>query len=55
MCGEYGALHIDTIRRSYVSVSDDGKVNNSNKNVVGAYKVAWRVITASPSQEFKGR
>lgn len=53
--GDYVAIQIDTNRMSYFTVTDDGKVNNSNKNVVGAYKVAWRVITASPSQEFKGR
>ena len=30
-------------------------VYDSNKNVIGAYKVGWRTIKAAPAQEFKGR
>ena len=52
--GDYVAIQIDTNRMSYFTVTDDGKVNNSNKNIIGAYKTAWRVISASPSQEFNG-
>lgn len=53
--GDYVAIQIDTNRMSYFTVTDDGKVNNSNKLVVGAYKTAWRVIKAAPSQEFSGK
>lgn len=53
--GDYVAIQIDTKRMSYFTVTDDGKVNNSNKNVIGAYKAGWRVIAAAPAQEFNGR
>lgn len=53
--GDYVAIQIDTNKMSYFTVTDDGKVNNSNKNVVGAYKVAYRIIKAAPAQEFQGR
>lgn len=53
--GDYVAIQIDENRLSYFTVTDDGKVNNSNKHIVGAYKVAWRVISAAPAQEFKGK
>ena len=52
--GDYVAIQIDTNRMSYFTVTDDGKVNNSNKNVIGAYKVGWRTIKCSPSPEFRG-
>lgn len=53
--GDYVAIQIDTNRMSYFTVTDDGKVNNSNKNVIGAFKVGCRTITAAPAQEFKGK
>ena len=53
--GDYVAIQIDTNKMSYFTVTDDGKVNNSNKNIIGAYKVGWRVISASPAQEFNGK
>lgn len=53
--GDYLAIQIDTNRLSYFTVTDDGKVNNSNKNVIGAYKTGWRCISASPCQEFNGK
>ena len=53
--GDYVAIQIDTNRMSYFTVTDDGKVNNTNKNVIGAYKVGWRTISAAPAQEFKGK
>jgi hypothetical protein len=53
--GDYVAIQIDSNKMSYFTVTDDGKVNNSNKNIIGAYKVGWRVISASPAQEFNGK
>lgn len=53
--GDYVAIQIDTNKMSYFTVTDDGKVNNSSKNIIGAYKVGWRVISASPAQEFNGK
>lgn len=53
--GDYVAIQIDLNKMSYFTVTDDGKVNNSNKNIIGAYKVGWRVISASPAQEFNGK
>lgn len=53
--GDYVAIQIDTDRMSYFTVTDDGKVNNSNKNVLGAYKVAYRTILCAASQEFSGK
>lgn len=53
--GDYVAIQVDTSRMSYFTVTDDGKVNNSNKNVIGAYKTGWRLIKASPCQEFSGK
>lgn len=53
--GDYVAIQIDTNRMSYFTVTDDGKVNNSNKNVIGAYKVGWRKILATFCSEFGGK
>lgn len=55
--GDYLGVQIDTNRMSYFSVNDDGKMNNSNKNYVGAYKTTWRIIEASPipEEEFNGQ
>lgn len=56
MRGDYIGVQIDTDRMVYFSVTDDGKVNTSNRYHVGAYKTAWRVIKGSPvsDYEFKG-
>lgn len=53
--GDYVAIQIDEHRMSYFTVNDDGKVNNSNKNVIGAYKTGWRVVKCSPCKEFSGK
>lgn len=55
--GDYIGVQIDTNRMFYFSVTDDGKVNTSNKNYIGSYKTAWRVIQAAPvtENEFNGK
>lgn len=55
--GDYIGVQIDTQRMAYFVVTDDGKVNTSNKNYVGAYKTAWRTILATPclENEFNGK
>lgn len=55
MRGDYVAIQVDTNRMSYFTVTDDGKVNNSNKHVIGAYKTGWRVVKCAPSKEFNGK
>lgn len=54
--GDYIGVQIDTDRMVYYSVVNDGKVNTSNSMYVGAYKTAFRVITAAvvDENEFKG-
>lgn len=54
--GDYIGVYVDEGRMVYFVVTDDGKVNTSNKNHIGAYRLAWRVIKATPSSdyEFKG-
>lgn len=54
--GDYIGVQIDTDRTVYFSVVNDGKVNTSNKNYVGAFMPSWLVIEASPvpENEFKG-
>lgn len=52
--GDYVAIQIDERKMSYFTVTDDGKVNNSNKHFIGAYKSAYRQISCAPAQEFKG-
>lgn len=54
--GDYLAIQIDEHRMSYFTVTDDGKVNNANKLMVGGYKPSyWRIISAAPAQEFRGK
>lgn len=55
--GDYIGVQIDTNRMSYFSVTDDGKMNTSNRNYIGSYKTAWRIIQASPipEEEFNGQ
>jgi hypothetical protein len=54
--GDYLAIQIDEHRMSYFTVTDDGKVNNANKLMVGGYKPSyWRIINAAPAQEFRGK
>lgn len=53
--GDYVAIQIDEHRMSYFTVADDGKVNTSNKLIVGGYKTAWRVLSCSPCSEFNGK
>lgn len=54
--GDYLAIQIDEHRLSYFTVTDDGKVNTSNKLMVGGYKTTnWRIINAAPCKEFGGK
>ena len=55
--GDYIGVQIDTQRMAYFVVTDDGKVNTSNKNYVGAFKTAWREINCTPTleTEFNGK
>ena len=55
--GDYIGVYVDEGRMIYFVVTDDGKVNTSNKNYIGAYKLSFRVIKASPAsdQEFNGQ
>lgn len=55
--GDYIGVQIDTNRMIYYSVVDDGRVNTANSLYVGAYKTAYRVITAAPvdENEFNGK
>lgn len=53
--GDYVAIQIDEHRMSYFTVTDDGKINNSNKYLVGGYKSGWRVISATVCKEFQGK
>jgi len=54
--GDYLGVQIDTNRIVYYSVTNDGKLNTSNKLYVGAHKTAYRIITASvvDENEFNG-
>lgn len=54
--GDYLGVQIDTNRIAYYSVTNDGKLNTSNKLYVGAHKTAYRIITASvvDENEFNG-
>ena len=52
--GDYIGVYVDEGRMVYFVVTDDGKVNTGNKNYVGAYKLQWRTIEASPQTEFNG-
>lgn len=52
--GDYIGVYIEEGRMVYFAVTDDGKVNTSNRNYIGAYKTAWRLIKASPQTEFNG-
>lgn len=53
--GDYIGLLIDDDRMVYFVVVDDGKVNTANKNVMGAYKPAYRVVKCTPTAEFDGK
>lgn len=54
--GDYLAVHIDTDRMIYFTVTDDGKMNTANRNIVGAYKTAFRTVKATPApNEFFGK
>lgn len=52
--GDYIGVYVDEGRMVYFVVTDDGKVNTSNKNYVGAYKLSFRTIKCSPQTEFNG-
>ena len=54
--GDYIGVQIDTNRIVYYAVTNDGKLNTANRNYIGAYKTAFRVITASvvDENEFNG-
>lgn len=55
--GDYLGIQVDVDRVVYFSVTDDGKVNTANNQVVGAYKVGWRVVKAAivGKNEFSGK
>jgi len=55
--GDYIGVLIDTGRMVYFSVVNDGKVNTSNRNYVGAYKPSWLKIECAPvpDNEFNGK
>lgn len=53
--GDYIAVQIDTNRKAYFTVVNDGKVNTANSHYIGAYKTAYRQITATPCTEFDGK
>ena len=55
--GDYIAVQIDTDRKAYFVVTNDGKINTANANYIGAYKTAYRKIeaTATTVNEFNGR
>ena len=54
--GDYIGVLVDNDRFAYFSVVDDGKVNLDNKKNIGAYRLSWLKITASPitKEEFDG-
>lgn len=55
--GDYIAVQIDTNRKAYFVVTNDGKINTSNSNYVGSYKPAYRKIEATSTtvNEFSGK
>ncbi|MCD8207190.1 MAG: hypothetical protein LUD72_04545 [Bacteroidales bacterium] len=55
--GDYIGVPIDVDRMYYFVVTNDGKMNTANANYIGAYKTAWREITAAPTtkEEFNAR
>lgn len=55
--GDYIGVQIEENRLAYFVVTDDGKVNYANENVVGAYKTAWRKCECAPVtlSEFNGK
>lgn len=55
--GDYLGVQIDVDRMYYFVVTNDGKMNTANANYIGAYKTAWREITAAPTtkEEFNAR
>ena len=54
--GDYIGVLNDTNDMYYFSVISDGKINNANNMVVGAYKSPWLVIECAPvtRDEFDG-
>lgn len=54
--GDYIGILVDNNRMVYYVVVNDGKINYTNKNIVGAYRPAWLNITCSPvtDKEFNG-
>lgn len=53
--GDFIGVLVDDNRMQYFVVTDDGKVNTSNKMVMGAYKPAYRVVKCTPTIEFDGK
>lgn len=55
--GDYIGVLVEPNRMVYFSVVDDGKVNTSNKYVLGGYRTAWRQVKAAPCtlEEFSGK
>lgn len=52
--GDYIAVPLDNNKTAYYTVVDDGKVNSSNKNYIGAWRPVWRKIECAPTTEFNG-
>lgn len=55
--GDYIGVLISPNTMSYFTVVSDGKINNSNDMMVGAYGYPWLHITCAPSteSEFNGK
>lgn len=47
--GDYIGVQVDQDRMAYFVVTDDGKVNYANENLVGAFKPAWRKCECAPA------
>jgi len=54
--GDYLGYAINETKMVYFSISDDGKVNYNNTNLIGGYKSAYRTIvgTIADLNEFRG-
>lgn len=54
--GDYVGIVSNERKMYYFTVTNDGKINNANALMVGAYKSPWRVIEAAPvtMDEFDG-
>lgn len=55
--GDYIGILNDTNKMYYYTVVNDGKINNANSMMVGAYKSPWLIIECAPlsEDEFNGK